>query len=66
MYKRQLHHVRHNRRPLGEATQDVLKHLHRLWKFDVHLESWDGDKMVERVSCGAQTGILQSLSEENP
>jgi stage V sporulation protein R len=54
-----LRHVRHNRRPLGEATQDVLKHLHRLWKFDVHLESYDADVMVERTSCSAQSGILQ-------
>jgi spore cortex formation protein SpoVR/YcgB (stage V sporulation) len=54
-----LRHVRHNRRPLGEAAGDVLKHLHRLWKFDVHLESWDGETLVEKTSCTAQSGILQ-------
>ncbi len=53
-----LRHVQHQRRPLGAATQDVLKHLHRLWKFDVHLESYDGDNMTERSSCSAQSGIL--------
>jgi spore cortex formation protein SpoVR/YcgB (stage V sporulation) len=51
--------VRHNRRPLGESAQDVIKHLHRLWKFDVHLESWEGDTLIEKTTCSAQSGILQ-------
>jgi stage V sporulation protein R len=25
--------------------------LHTLWGFDVHLESWDGDTMLKRMSC---------------
>ena len=54
-----LRHVRHNRRPLGDSLNDVLKHLHRLWRFDVHLESWEGDSLIERTSCTAQSGILQ-------
>ncbi len=61
-----LRHVRHNRRPLGEATQDVLKHLHRLWKFDVHLESWEGDTMMERTTCSAQGGIVQVPGTAQP
>lgn len=48
-----LRHVRHNHRPLGNTTQDVLKHLHRLWKFDVHLESFDGDALIEKTSCSS-------------
>ncbi|MFC3609427.1 SpoVR family protein [Stutzerimonas tarimensis] len=41
-----LRHQQHNRKPLGESTQEVLKHLHRLWGFDVHLESRQDDVLV--------------------
>ncbi|UZG44338.1 SpoVR family protein [Caldimonas thermodepolymerans] len=34
-----LRHTQHNNRPLNENTQEVLKHVARLWGFDVHLES---------------------------
>ncbi|MEZ5528799.1 MAG: SpoVR family protein [Porticoccaceae bacterium] len=35
-----LRHEQHNGRPLEpESTTEVLKHLHRLWGFDVHLQS---------------------------
>lgn len=38
-----LQHNQFVRRPMGESTNDVLKHLHRLWKFPVKLESrWQG------------------------
>jgi spore cortex formation protein SpoVR/YcgB (stage V sporulation) len=41
-----LRHIQHERKPLGESTQEVLKHLHRLWGFDVHLETVRGDKVI--------------------
>ena len=34
-----LTHQQQDRQPLGEDADEVLKHLHRLWGFDVHLES---------------------------
>ncbi len=35
-----LRHEMHKSRPLeGDSTAEVLKHLHRLWGFDVHLET---------------------------
>lgn len=34
-----LRHSQFRRRPLGDDTEEVLKHLHRLWGFDVHLDS---------------------------
>ena len=37
-----LRHTRHNNRPLHEGSQEVLKHVARLWGFGVHLESVDG------------------------
>lgn len=41
-----LRHQRHDGKPLGESTNEMLKHLHRLWGFDVHLHSMEGDKVV--------------------
>ena len=47
-----LKHIRHKRRPLEkEASIEVLKHLRNLWRFDVHLESWQDDQMVETYHC---------------
>ena len=35
-----LRHQQHDRIPLAEEdAREVVKHLHRLWRFDVHLES---------------------------
>lgn len=48
-----LRHVRQNRRPLADTALAMVKHLHRLWRFDVHLESWSDDRLVERISCNA-------------
>ena len=46
-----LKHTQQSGMPLSGDTYEVLKHLHSLWGFDVHLESWDGDKMLKRSSC---------------
>ncbi|WP_312343223.1 SpoVR family protein, partial [Stutzerimonas nitrititolerans] len=43
-----LRHQQHDRKPLGGSTEEVLKHLHRLWGFDVHLESMQDDALVCR------------------
>ena len=34
-----LRHFQHHNRPLAEGSQEVLKHLARLWGFGVQLES---------------------------
>jgi stage V sporulation protein R len=34
-----LRHLQHNDRPLNDKTGEVLKHVARLWGFDVHMES---------------------------
>ncbi|MBA1262285.1 SpoVR family protein [Stutzerimonas stutzeri] len=41
-----LRHQQHDRKPLGGSTEEVLKHLHRLWGFDVHLYSMQDDNRV--------------------
>ena len=41
-----LRHTQHNDRPLHESSQEVLKHVARLWGFGVHLESADSQGRV--------------------
>jgi stage V sporulation protein R len=43
-----LRHTQHNDRPMGDGTQDVLKHVARLWGFAVHLESVNGQGDVTK------------------
>ncbi len=44
-----LRHFRHNRRPLGESTDEMLKHVRRLWGFRTRLESVDEHGRVHLV-----------------
>lgn len=46
-----LRHFQHNRKPLDESTTEVLKHLHRLWGFDVILESVTGEQVTASYRC---------------
>lgn len=41
-----LRHHQHQRKPLGDSTDEVLRHLHHLWGFDIHLESLNGERIV--------------------
>ncbi len=39
-----LQHNQFSRKPMGASTEEVLKHVYRLWKFPVHLQSqWEGE-----------------------
>ncbi len=49
-----LRHTQHERRPLSDSTDEVLKHLHRLWGFPVLLESTWQDEVVGTHRCPAQ------------
>jgi spore cortex formation protein SpoVR/YcgB (stage V sporulation) len=44
-----LRHFRHNRRPLSETTEEMLKHIRRLWGFTVRLESVDQNGRVQQL-----------------
>lgn len=49
-----LRHTQHHRRPLGATAPEVLKHVARLWGFDVHLESvGEQGQTVQRWSASA-------------
>ncbi len=48
-----LRHFEHQRRPLADSTEEVLKHIHRLWGFKVRLETADPQGRVKRCyECG--------------
>ncbi|MBV1906647.1 MAG: SpoVR family protein [Pseudomonadales bacterium] len=49
-----LGHIQHQRRPLGKSTDEVLKHVHRLWGFPVKLESRWNNKLMASHSCPPQ------------
>jgi stage V sporulation protein R len=43
-----LRHFQHKNRPLNDNAQEVLKHVGRLWGFDVHLESVTGSGYLSK------------------
>ncbi len=46
-----LRHQRSSGRPLDDhSANEVLRHLHRLWQFDVHLESVENGSVIKRYS----------------
>ena len=44
-----LRHDMHNRRPLGESTPEMLRHIARLWGYDVRIESVDDHGHAELI-----------------
>jgi spore cortex formation protein SpoVR/YcgB (stage V sporulation) len=42
-----LRHYRQNRKPLNKSTQEMLKHVSRLWGFTVYLEIMDEQDQLE-------------------
>ena len=49
-----LRHTQFQRRPLSQQADEVLKHVTRLWGFDVHLETIAPDgKLVTTLNCKA-------------
>jgi len=44
-----LRHIQYKNRPLSEDTEAIMKYLHRLWGFTVHLESIDDQGMVQKI-----------------
>jgi stage V sporulation protein R len=55
-----LRHQQHDRKPLGNSTEEVLKHLHRLWGFNIHLEMYQGEQLI-----GTQHVPPQDETEQN-
>jgi len=50
-----LKHIQRDRIPLDEDdAKEVLKHVHHLWRFDVHLESLRDDNVHRVYHCNAE------------
>jgi spore cortex formation protein SpoVR/YcgB (stage V sporulation) len=46
-----LRHYMHDRRPLGESTPEMLRHVARLWGYTVRIESVDQDGAIQPVAA---------------
>lgn len=47
-----LRHYQHDRRPLGDTTHEMMKHVHRLWGFKVRLETVDKNgRVLKTFEC---------------
>ena len=52
-----LRHTQQDRIPLSNDTEEVLKHFHKLWGFDIKLETVDADGKVDLVGqCPVKEG----------
>jgi stage V sporulation protein R len=50
-----LRHMQFQRRPLNQQTEEVMKHVARLWGFDVYLDTVDaGGNVTGRVEIKAE------------
>jgi len=46
-----LRHYQNQRKPLNQNTKEVLKHVYRLWGYDVCLETVQAGSVVETTHC---------------
>ncbi|WP_257294957.1 SpoVR family protein [Endozoicomonas sp. YOMI1] len=46
-----LRHYQHQGRPLGKETDELLKHIHRIWQFDVEIESFENGAVTQIWQC---------------
>jgi len=62
-----LKHVQHDRRPLEKDNAlEVLKHLRKLWKFDVHLESFQEGEIVDTYHCREEMTLIEESEGDKP
>ncbi|MDH3373758.1 MAG: SpoVR family protein [Gammaproteobacteria bacterium] len=62
-----LRHKQRDRIPLDEDdAKEVMKHVHRLWQFDVHLESVRDEKVHRVFHCNDDKVWIDSGESSNP
>ena len=60
-----LHHYRNDNMPLSGNTEEVIKHLHTLWGFDVFLHSVNPEgKTIKSYSCSESKPTPEELNLE--
>lgn len=61
-----LRYVQQDRRPLADSIHEVLKHLHRLWGFNVSLETVDAHgHVLKTISCPSDRRRRQEDGVDN-
>lgn len=50
-----LRHYQHQGRPLGKETDELLKHIHKIWQFDVEIESFEHGAVTQSWQCSENT-----------
>lgn len=55
-----LHHNQHSRKPIAHSCEEVLRHLHRLWGFDIHLHSLQDDDIKQSFHCPPQVLLTEA------
>jgi stage V sporulation protein R len=59
-----IRHQQHDRIPLDEdTTKEVTKHLHHLWRFDVHLETMEEESVTARYICDDESARIVTAEE---
>jgi spore cortex formation protein SpoVR/YcgB (stage V sporulation) len=53
-----LRHTQQNGIGLHAETKEVLKHVHRLWAFDVRLECYKDNHQVGQLDCAAEKALI--------
>lgn len=61
-----LQHRQHQKRPLGQNTNEVLKHLYTLWQFPVILETVDEEnQVIARFHCPETTKVKDDFPPDS-
>jgi len=61
-----LRHVQHDRIPLDEGeAKEVIKHVHRLWQFDVNLESMQEGELTQSFHCDDEKVWVEKKDKKN-
>ena len=54
-----IRHLQHDRIPLDDDdAKEVMKHMHHLWRFDVHLESMQEETVTARYICDDESARM--------
>ncbi len=60
-----LRHTQHDRIPLDESeAKEVMKHVRRLWQFDVRLESMQDDVVTRRYTCDEESVRVEKTTKK--
>jgi stage V sporulation protein R len=60
-----LRHLQHDRIPLADDDAiEVMKHLHHLWRFDVHVETMQEESVTAQYICDDESARIVTDTDE--